>query len=245
VPDEEQPPVIPNSGWRDLAGRFSTAFLTPKPPRKKAEPTVPSDVQTKRAVLNLDPRERKIGLIGSALAGAIALVTTLPYVVNPKMKVHAPAKGHVCPVGFAYDRLTKDCLGAYPRSHWVFEFALLAALALALFVTVRIGRRGAVGFTALLIGLAFESVASLLLGIPFIAGGGWLLIRAWRVQRYGSPTASKTGPPGEKRPAPVSTERPTRAKRTKANQPAGPVANKRYTPKAPKRRRPAPTPPGS
>jgi len=202
------------------------------------------DAETRKAIVNLDQRERKYSLIGAGLAGVIALITTVPYIANPKTKVNAPAKGHTCPVGFTYHSLTKNCLGTYPRSHWVFEFGLLMLFAVALFVTVRIGRRGPVGFAALMAGLAFETEVGIL-GLPFIAGGGWLLICAWRVQRYGSPTATKTNPTGERKTPPPRAERATKAKKSRAPEPRGPVPSKRYTPKAPKKKRPAPTPPES
>ena len=151
-------------------------------------------------------------------------------------------KNHSCTSGFTYNKVANACEVVYDRAHWEFELAVLITFALAIFITVRVGRRSAVGFTALMAGLAFEAEVGIL-GVPFIFGGGWLLLRAWRVQRYGSPTGTKANPTGEKRPPPPKSERPTRKKKEPERK--GPVASKRYTPKAPKRKRPAPTPPES
>jgi hypothetical protein len=210
-----------------------------------------TDAQKRQAILGLDPLERKVGLYGSALAGLIALSTELGGVLNPKMKVNqslVPLKGHICSnAALTYDKATSKCTGklAYPLEHWVIGLSLLLAFALALFVTVRMGRRGPVGFVALMTGFAFETQVGLL-GFPFIAAGGWLLIRAWRVQKYGSPTATKMNPSGDKRPPPAPRERrPARAKKSKGPIARGPAPNKRYTPKVVKKKRPAATPPGS
>jgi len=203
-----------------------------------------SNPERGKAVLGLDPLERKVGLIGAALAAFIGVVATVPYLANPKAKVSAPAKGTSCPVGFHYQSAAKNCLGIYPRSHWLFELGLLLLFAVALYVTVRMGRRGPLGFVALMAGLAFMSNVQIL-GVPFIAAGGWLLIRASRVQRYGSPSGTRANPTGERKPPPPRAERAARAKKSRAPEPKGPVASKRYTPKAPKRKRPAPIPPES
>jgi len=246
--NEGETPETERPGWRSLTGRLSAALMKPgRPPTMSpggGGPGAASDMEKRRAILSLDPLERKIGLLGAALAALLAMITTLPYVANPKTKVTVAAKGRVCPVDFHYQSAAKNCLGAYARSHWVFEFGVLILFAAALFVTVRIGRRGAAGFTALMAGLAFETEVGIL-GLPFIAAGGWLLIRAWRVQRYGSPTATKANPSGERRAPPPRAERPTREKRTKTTQKRGPVPSKRYTPKSSKRRRPTATPPQS
>lgn len=248
---------VPETGWRASLARMSPVFL--RPPKQKAdqEPIATTDEEKRKAILMLDRRERQVGLIGAGLAALIALTTTLPYVLKPKTAVNetqSATKNHTCTVkGFHYDKSTGHCTGkvVYSLDHWLFALGILLLFALAVFVTVRIGRRGPLGFTALMTGLAYESQVGIL-GLPFIAAGGWLLIRAWRVQRYGSPTATKANPTGERRPPPTraerttrTTDRPTRAARkSKAPAPKGPAASKRYTPKTPKRKRPvaAPTP---
>lgn len=246
VDEETQPVGQPERGWRTTAGRLAATFLTPQPRRPSSQQAQPagSEQGKRKAILGLDSREKRIGYIGAALAGLLALVATVPYVVHPKTKVTIPTTApKTCPKPFVYQHVAKNCLGAYPRSHWVDELVLLAALALAIFITVRIGRRGPLGFVALMTGLAFEGEAGFLLGVPFIAGGGWLLIRAWRVQRYGSPTASKANPSGEARAAPSRAERPSKSRsRPKTTERQAPVPSKRYTPKTAKKKRPVPTP---
>ena len=245
----------PETGWRATVNRLSPMYLRPAKPKGDPDSTVEpavavTDEDKRRAIVGLDPLERKIGLLGAALATLIAVTTTLPFVLNPKTAVNqslAPVKAHICAnKAFTYDKATNKCNGkvVYSLEHWVFALVLLLVFALALFVTVRIGRRAPVGFTALMTGLAYETQVGVL-GLPFIAAGGWLLIRALRVQRYGSPTATKANPTGEKRPPPTRAERPTRQKKKRAAAPTGPAPNKRYTPKTPQRKRPVSPPPES
>jgi hypothetical protein len=229
-----------------LARRKAAFFKPPNRPR----PVVPvrpgeedlSDDERRQRITRIDRTERKWGLAAAGLAGAIALISTVPYVDNPKTPIKEAAKNGKCTTsGFNYSKALKDCIIRYDRAHWVFEMGVLLVFALALFIAVRVGRRSLLGFTALMNGLAFESTAGAILGIPFIFFGGWLLIRAWRVQRYGSPTATKATAGGA--PAARPTRPPPRERKPKANQVQAartPEPSKRYTPKAPKRKRPPP-----
>lgn len=239
--NEEAPQQTP-SRWRSLPSRLAVS-LTSAPTGRSRPVVADMDDEKRRAIFNLDPKERKWGLIGAALAAVIALWQDVPYLSNPKTPVKLPVgKNHSCTSGFVYSRAANACEAFYDRAHWGFELAVLLAFALAIFITVRVGRRSAVGFTALMAGLAFEAEVGIL-GIPFIFGGGWLLMRAWRVQRYGSPTGTKGNPTGERQAPPPRPERPTRKKKEPERK--GPVASKRYTPKTAKKKRPAPIPPGS
>ena len=93
---------------------------------------------------------------------------------------------------------------------------VLLLFALTLFVAVQLRRRSALGFAALMNGLAFETTTgSFILGLPFIFFGGWLLIRAWRVQQYGSPTATKATAGGAPAPRPARPVRQPRERKKK------------------------------
>jgi hypothetical protein len=258
VEDETQDYEEPESGWRAALRRMSPVSPGLPRPRRAAdssdEPAAMTDKQKREAILGLDPLERKIGLYGALLAALIAVTTQIGGVLNPTKPVSetlAATSKHTCTnKAFTYDKATGKCNGhvVYSLEHWLFALILLLAFSAALFVSVRIGRRGAMGFTALMTGFAFETQVGLL-GFPFIAAGGWLLIRAWRVQKYGSPTATKMRPAGGKagdKPAPAPrAQRPARPKKSKGPVVTGPVANKRYTPKAPKKKRIPATPPES
>jgi hypothetical protein len=236
-----------------VLGRLSQMFLNPPKPKKDAsdEDERPlTEAEVKAKVIQLDPLERKIGYLGAGMALVIALLSQLPGALDP---LHhpvsqnvTPGKNHSCGPGFKYENVAHvgfRCTGDvyYPASHWIGALVLMLVFALALLVTTRIGRRAPLGFAAVMTGLAYETQVGLL-GIPFLFAGGWLLIRAWRVQRHGSTKRPGIGSSNGARAANGSSRAPS-ARSSKKNEKAGPVkpaASKRYTPKAPTKKRPTP-----
>ena len=222
-----------------------------------------TDAEKRARITQIDDTERKLGYAASILAGVIALLTFVPFIDNPNLtitKTAAPTKGHTCPTHYEYAKVSGHftCVQyvTHPRSYWVTELVILLLFVVAIFITTRIGRRAALAFATLMTGLAMLSVVQSVLAFPFIFLGGWLLIRAWRVQRYGSPTAKgpaakgpgSDGSPGSKAGGggrgsgtrPAATRGEGRGRRGASKKPAGPTRpapSKRYTPKAPPRRR--------
>ena len=235
-------------------GRLSQTFLRPAAPRARAEPervdfSRMSDDEKRARITGVDPTERKIGIAGSALAAVFALVSYLPYMLSKKTATLTTVKpkGTTCsPVAgvtnLHYVASTKTCNGIYPASHFVLPLVVVLVLAAAIYVTVRIRRRTALAFTLVMTGLAFGTFLYL---VPYGVAGGWIMMRAWRTQKRGSP-AAKTVMTGWVPPPPRGTTRrertaPARARRGKA--PATtttrkpPSANKRYTPKSPPKKK--------
>lgn len=201
------------------------------------------DDDEKRArIAAIDPLERKVGIIGSILGVALALYANVPYMVS---KIAVPTtvkpKNKACADGLKYVASTKSCNGVYPASHYVLPLVVSLVLAIAIYVTVRIRRRAPLAFALVMTGLAFGTLIVL---VPFGLAGAWVMLRAWRTQKYGAPTA-RVRLEGWAPPAPRGTTR-----RPKSSGPAGgrrrkgaaedkstvrkpPSANKRYTPKTP------------
>jgi hypothetical protein len=105
-------------------------------------------------------------------------------------------------------------------------------------------KRTLVAFDFFLVGFAFTLFIGLI-GFAFILLGGWLMLRAWRLNKYGTTNAraiaqeAKTRPRGRERKAAASTGKKTSSP-SAARKP--PTASKRYTPKAPPRKKiPKPT----
>ena len=105
-------------------------------------------------------------------------------------------------------------------------------------------KRTLVAFDFFLVGFAFTLFIGLI-GFAFILLGGWLMLRAWRLNKYGTTNAkaiaqeARTRPRGRDRKAATSTGQKTSSP-TGARKP--PTASKRYTPKAPPRKKiPKPT----
>jgi hypothetical protein len=270
---------------RTLLERLSLTFLNPPKPKAKpasggAGPDAAgssgsdaddghglTDAERRARITQVDDTERKLGYAASILAAVIALIAFVPFINNPSLTVNktaTPGKGHTCATFFHYTKVNGKftCLEhlRYPRSHWVTELLIVLVFALAIFITTRIKRRAALAFATLMTGLAMLLVVQSILAFAFILLGGWLMIRAWRVQRYGSPTAkgpargsATRGSQGTKGAG--SRGSGTRASGSGAAQKGGgrsrrrrgsaedetgrpkPGASSRYTPPSPKRRK--------
>jgi hypothetical protein len=109
-------------------------------------------------------------------------------------------------------------------------------------------KRTFVSFALFLIGFAFTLFIGLI-GFVFILVGGWLMLRAWRINRYGTTDAKAIRQEAASRPrgkGATSTAKATSTSKGKASAQPGerkpPTASKRYTPKAPARKKiPKPT----
>jgi hypothetical protein len=101
-------------------------------------------------------------------------------------------------------------------------------------------------FDLFLIGFGFTLFVGLV-GFVFIFLGGWLLLRAWRLNRYGTTNAkliareARSQPRGRdrKQAAARNTTTNTRSKQAtvQSSERKAPSASKRYTPKAPPRKK--------
>jgi hypothetical protein len=212
-----------------------------------------TDEEKRARITRVDPTERKVGIGASILAGALALYANVPFMVSKKsvLITTVKPKGTSCPTTVGITKLhyvaaSKSCWGVYPASHYVLPLVVSLVLAVAIYVTVRIRRRAPLAFTMVMTGLAF---GSLLVLVPYAVAGGWIMLRAWRTQKYGAPTAKSvmTGwvaPPARGTTRRAKTASP-RTRRGKSAQPASttrkpPSANKRYTPKSPPKKKVSP-----
>lgn len=248
----------PRTGWE----RLSETFLRPAtPPGQRPQPekvdfASMTDDEKRARISQIDPTERKVGLAASVLAAVLALAYTVPYMVG-KISVATTVKPvhKTCTTHYVYEASTKTCNGVLPASHYVFYLVLWLVFAIGIYVTVRISRRAPMAFAIVLTGLAFGTVIIML---PYVVVGGWLLLRAYRTQKYGSPTAKAPvegyvkPPPKGSRPAGsaaasrggtgAGSRNTTRRRRRGEPEPTPgarqpPAASKRYTPKSPPKRK--------
>ncbi|MGH9086651.1 MAG: hypothetical protein ACRDYZ_00795, partial [Acidimicrobiales bacterium] len=231
------------TGWQ----RVSQTFLRPARKGPTVLPPEPDDYsrltddEKRSRIVRVDPLERKLGTAAAVFAAVVAVYESVPYMVS-KVVVATMTKpvGRHCPNHLTYTThgsAAATCNGVYPVSHYAFPLAVWLVLALAIFVTARIGRRSALAFTAGLTGISFGTY----LMLPFIFLAGWILLRGWRTQKYGAPNA-KSARPGYAPPVGRGTTRRTRTARggksttgngTGPGNRKPPEANKRYTPKTP------------
>jgi hypothetical protein len=251
------------AGQRSLSERLSTAFLKPKAPEDDSQMT---DAEKAKAIRRLDSLERKLGFVGAALVAVIAGVAFIPYIRNPNKLYIVARSGKTCPTGFK-DHLVNgahQCAGVYTRGHYVVEMLIVLLFAAFILVATIVGKRSLLAFALLFSGLAVSTTTGSLFGLIFLIGGGWLLVRGYRLQKYGTASgkevaqiarerrAERTASGGKASSARATSgggrSKPTRSSKSAKGAPqqttptgrAKPQASKRYTPKTPPRKRPPP-----
>jgi hypothetical protein len=211
---------------------ISSKFLKPAKPKSGSQPApapgrILEGAERKAAMRTIDATEikwSKAVLILSAL-----LAVAVPIIVASEHKTTKVAGSHTSAT-VAPDALL---LGGV-----VLLFCLLGAIAL------RRRRRSLLAFAFFVIGFALTLLTFAPLGFAVIVLGGWLMLRAWRMQKYGTTNSRQV--------AREAAARPSRKVRQQAAKtpvkPTGhkaPTANKRYTPKAPSKKKiPKPAPDG-
>jgi hypothetical protein len=209
----------------------------------------------REVVLGLDPLERGISIFGASIAFVLAIVTgvewkrNLPTITTTKYKA-----GKACPSAFpTHVNTLCEHIVKTTRTEWEVKFFFIVLVAACiLFFALRRKRAGVATFAVFLgLGLGLGS------GLVFFFMGAWLIMRAYRLQKYGVATmmgsnrvaremaqARKEGrePDIEQYTGTSNSSSPT-APRTSSSKKSAPKsttpeASKRYTPKkpAPKRR---------
>jgi hypothetical protein len=213
----------------------STSPLTSRLRRARRPSLAPRE-----AVLGLDSFERKISLVGAGTALIFALATVVEWTKNAATIVtQAPSKTNTCPNGYHLVKSLCDKVTHTSRGQWEVRFLFISIVALCiLYFALRRKRAGVACFSIFLgLGLGVST------GLVFFFLGAWLIVRAYRLQKYGvasffgsnrvakeigqtkrADRAARAASKGESTPATTKTT-------------AAPTASKRYTPKKPPRRR--------
>ena len=210
-----------------LTERLSPMFLRPAKP-KEAPPEEPDRVlgpeERKAAMSGLSAVEVKWSKGGLILATALGIVLTL-YLSS----AHRTRTETIIRHG-------KKIKGTVPISGtWLLLGAIVLVFCGLGFIALRRRKRSLVVFSFFVTGFSFTLIFAPL-GFALILLGAWLLLRAYRIQKFGTANA--------KMAAQEARDRPPRSARKKAaattSTPAAykpPTANKRYTPKAPPRKK--------
>jgi hypothetical protein len=244
-----------------LRERMAATFLRPPDlsPKDDQKQRPATDAELKAKITQLDSMERKLGYWAGAIGAVVAIVATYPYISNPKKSIlltQALGHNHTCPKDYSVRRIngTLQCASelVHPRTDWILSLVVLLVFSLGMLVATRFNRRSALGFASLMTGLAFTTVLSELgwglLALPFLFFGGWLIVRAYRAQKYGTTSAKEAAAASaekraEKKAARGGTAPPTKSRSTTTKSSTGgssrssPAASKRYTPKAPPKKK--------
>ena len=183
-----------------------------------AEDILPPE-KRKAAMTYLDPQESKLAL-GALVLATIAGIALPAYII---------AENKVTKRG-------KDTIAVAPDAKLLGGVLLL--LCIIGFLALWKRRRTLVVFDLFLIGFGFTLFIGLV-GFVFILLGGWFMLRAWRIHRYGTTNSKLISKEAAARPR-GRQRRETAKTSTKTSTPAGrkpPTASKRYTPKSPPRKK--------
>lgn len=192
-PDSFDDDERPLSRWGRMTGSISNFMLRPavdKPAvdqpsrRPKSEDTVPTTVpEIEARIKRADDKERAIGLFAAPIAAAIGLLVTGDLLAHDPKEITK----HVAP------------------SLYVELGAVTVVLALAMLGAAWFRKRTFIGIAMALYGLSIFNLHYWGFGLPYILGGAWYLVRAYRLserlkfakaeQGGGTATATRLGPP--------------------------------------------------
>jgi hypothetical protein len=211
------------------SARLLGAFTGPASPKNSEAKSDPADIlppeERKAAMSTLNQLETKWTL------GAFVLAT----VAGIAIPAYFIAENKVTKAG-------KNTIAVAP------DAKLLGGVILVLcaigFVALWKRKRTLVAFDLFLVGFAFTLFVGLI-GFAFIALGGWLMLRAWRLNKYGTTNSKAIAREAAARPRGRARKEAARATSKTGSTPTDrkpPTASKRYTPKAPARKKiPKPT----
>jgi hypothetical protein len=201
-----------------LADRLRSAFMKPVDPdaAETAKAASPSVEQLEADVRSANDKERLVGLIAAPFAAAIGMLVIRAQIVNDPPARLKNGQIDTLHVNVSlYHDLT----------------VVLIGLSVVMLVTAMLRKRLYLAIVMALYGLAIFNLHYWGFGVPFIMGGAWLMVRAYRLQRDlreatgGGPSRSSSARRGG-----GAAERISR-----------PQPNKRYTPPRVPARRPTPT----
>ena len=189
----------------------------------------------------MDRIERNVSLFGVAIAWVVSLVSLFAWIKkSPVITTQKYVKGKTCPKAYPLHRL-EFCEHVLKESssYWATRFLFVFVIALIiLFFTLRRKRAGVACFAAFLgIGLGIA-------GVVFVFLAAWLIVRAFRLQRYGEATwkgsntvAREMAQAKREGRDPTPKSKSSDASAAPPGPVAPPTASKRYTPKQKPRKR--------
>jgi hypothetical protein len=227
---------------------FMDRFLKPAKDRDDADSTEIIPPEDRKAAMRVMNRaEIRLGYIAAGIAFIFSLLLTVPFMFGPsQVKQTAKISNGKCPA--TYELVKGVCTHILIRqpSYYILPLIIYLIFCLAIFITVRVRRRVPASFASFLAGAAFTST-SIAIGAPLLIYGGWLFVRARRIQKYGT-TDSKTVATiaAEQRaarkdgtaPAPQRGSAASKKSTKGSTKSSTPQASKRYTPPQPKRKKP-------
>jgi hypothetical protein len=221
-------PDGPTDQRKSLVSRVSDLFGGADLEERDPQQVIPPE-ERKAAMSSLDRTEHKLALGGLVLATLAGIGVPLWVISQNRV-----------------DKAGKNSISVAPDA--LLLMAAILVFCLIGFIALWKGKRTLVTFSLFLIGFGFTLFVGVI-GFAFILLGGWLMLRAWRLNKYGSTNAKVVAreaaaarPPKGERGSRVRTKEPAKTASKSGGPKKPPTASKRYTPKAaPRRKIPKPT----
>jgi hypothetical protein len=209
---------------KTLTGRIMGAFTGPAssgaPPNAGDAPEIIPPGERKAAMSTLDQMEAKWALIALILATVAGIAIPIYFIAENKVT-----------------KAGKNSIAVAPDAKLLGAVILVICAVGLLALWKR--KRTLVAFALFLVGFAFTIFIGLA-GFAFILVGGWLMLRAWRINKYGSTNTKVIARETAARPRGRQRKEATRSTSKTASSPSAkkpPTASKRYTPKAAPRKK--------
>ena len=196
-----------------LSDLFGGAGLVDRDPQQVLPPE-----ERKAAMSSLDRTEHKLAL-GGLILGTLAGIGVPLWVISQNR----------------VDKAGKNSIAVAPDA-WLLMAAILV-FCLVGFIALWKRKRTLVTFSLFLIGFGFTLFIGVV-GFAFILLGGWLMLRAWRLNKYGSTNAKVVAREaaaarprkGERGTRVAHGKEPAKAASSSGGPEKPPTASKRYTP---------------
>lgn len=202
-----------------------------------------TSLATRAEVLGLNQLEQRVSWAASAFAYALAGFTAILWARNqPTITSAKTLSNGSCPKGFHFVHKVCEQIAYVSKGSWEFRFFFIMVVAIALsYFTWRQKRAGVATF-AIFLGLG----NGVFFGPLFLLLGVWLIMRAFRLQKYGDASFKGANRAAREQAAERRANRQGGARtrgRTRdsdsvsVSKPPAPTPSKRYTPKKPSTRR--------
>jgi hypothetical protein len=209
--------------------------------RRKSRNGRRPSVAPREVVLGLDSLERGISLFAAGIAFILAAVNAVAWARNSPIQTYVKyPTGKKCPKAYPKrDLALCEHILRNAKGYWELHFFGILVIALCILFFALRRKRAGVSCFAVFLGLFLGLGA----GLVFLFLGVWLIVRAYRLQKYGvagmlssNRVAKEMGDAKREGRSPkVVTESDGAAATVKPAAP--PSASKRYTPKKPPRKR--------
>ncbi|MDE3043352.1 MAG: hypothetical protein KGJ10_00815 [Acidobacteriota bacterium] len=213
----------------------SSPRLAPRPRRRRRQSLAP-----RSEILGLNQLEQRVSWAAAVFAYALAAFTALLWARNqPTVTKASTLANGSCPKGFHFVSRSCEQITHVSQGSWEFRFFFIMIVAIAIsYFTWRRKRAGVATF-AIFLGLGngvFFGPLYLLLGV-------WLIMRAFRLQKYGDASFKGANRAAREQAAARKSARGDGRRSSNRSASSGtadvktPAASKRYTPKKQNTRR--------